>query len=133
MTTMKTQVAANIYLATPNKILAALGGADQLRKELEATRFGYLHCWPNELSRPYGAFFYFRAGRYQCHVQITASLSKQERYSLIIHNRQNEMVVDRNKLELTEVSRIFFEFVEEMSLLRDCLHQRSRPIHLENV
>lgn len=99
------------WLATPNAILRALGGAKSLRDKVGANQFKMMHSWPDFNEPPFGLEFHFRFEDKEYNASFRTSLIKRGKYCLQIHRiRYYNCVVDTSSITLDEAVARFVEF-----------------------
>ncbi|PZO07824.1 MAG: hypothetical protein DCF25_22595 [Leptolyngbya foveolarum] len=108
---------AQAYLAIPNAMLQALGGAHRLRKTIEASQFEILHAWPSFSELPYGISFRFQVGERCYSASFRTSVVERDFYCLDIRSDLNNICeVSDCGLTLDVAAAQFFEFVQATSL-----------------
>ncbi|MEO0646544.1 MAG: hypothetical protein AAFZ17_10380 [Cyanobacteria bacterium J06650_10] len=109
----KESTAAQAYLALPNTLLQALGGACYLRKTVEASQFEILHSWPSFSELPFGISFRFRIQERCYRMSLSRSVIERDRYCLDIYcNRYSICKVSKDKMTLDAAAAQFFEFTQ---------------------
>lgn len=109
--------AVQTYLATPNAMMRALGGAHQLRKTMQASQFEILHAWPAFSDLPYGISFRFQIGKRRYSASFRTSVVERDFYCLDIRSDPHDIgEVSDCGLTLDAAVAQFFEFAQAPSL-----------------
>ena len=102
------------YLTIPNTLLRALGGANYLREQVEASQFEILSSWPAFADMlPFGLSFRFRVGEKDYGVSLCTSTLERNQYSLDIYREGNgyRQLIEP-VLTLEQAVAKFFEFAQ---------------------